>query len=42
MKVVSCAGHALQELSNEQPDGKNLDTHTNEFLNSLQVLNIEN
>ena len=36
VKVVSSAGHALQELSKEQPMKDNLNTHTKDFLNSLQ------
>ncbi|XP_028395211.1 mediator of RNA polymerase II transcription subunit 11-like [Dendronephthya gigantea] len=36
VKVVSSAGHALQEISQEQPNHENLNTHTREFLNSLQ------
>lgn len=36
IKVVSNAGHALQELSKEQPVKENLNMHTREFLNSLQ------
>ncbi|CAB3998636.1 mediator of RNA polymerase II transcription subunit 11-like [Paramuricea clavata] len=36
VKVVSSAGHALQELSQEQPVEENLNMHTREFLNSLQ------
>ena len=35
--VVSSAGYALQELSKEQPMKDNLNTHTKDFLTSLQV-----
>ena len=38
VKVVSSAGHALQELSKEQAMKDNLNTHTKDFLNSLQVV----
>ena len=37
VKVVSSAGQALEELSKDQPLKDNLNIHTKDFLNSLQV-----